>query len=204
MVAASMNRTDREDWIEGYLSLSYDDTPTDMDSGYTVVRRGSDAIHTNYNATLYPENLRMSAVTTPPVVKKDQIQKGCQVRINDHADNPRMTGTLGIVIGVEEWGCHLSSLAAATGRYRASWEEMTLVSPNPLPMESGASGNEWQPQTISAYLDKPKTKEDLIREAREKGCVPSGDFCVNCGSADMVRTGACLSCLNCGQGGSCG
>lgn len=207
MVAASINRNeiDREDWIEGYLSLSYDDTPTDKDSGYNVVRRGSDAIHINYNATLYPESLRMSVTATVPHVVPGKIEKGCQVRIHNE-DNPRLHGTLGIVIKVDEWGCHLSSLAAATGRYRASWEEMTLVSPNPIPEYPEAYGNEWQPQTVEAYLSKPqaKTKEELTREAKDKGCTATGDFCTVCGSADMVRTGACLSCLNCGQGGSCG
>jgi hypothetical protein len=32
----------------------------------------------------------------------------------------------------------------------------------------------------------------------------SGDICDYCGSAQMMRTGACLTCMNCGESGGCG
>lgn len=186
-----------DDWGEGYPDLAY--------SVYNGSRRKGDSSDASYlsliNQNVVSENVVMSSELS--TMNPLNIQKDHQVRINNE-DNPRLHGALALVIKVEEWGCHLSTLASASGRYRATWEEMTPVSPNPLPVDSEASYDEYQPQTVEAYLSKPKTKNEMTREAKEKGFTPSGDFCVNCGSADMVRTGACLSCLNCGTGGSCG
>lgn len=78
-------------------------------------------------------------------------------------DNQRLDGATATVIKLEEWGAHVATKAAATGGYRASWDEM-------LPL-AGLNGTQ-------NY---------------------SGDACNDCGSMRMVRTGTCLTCMDCGS-----
>ena len=51
---------------------------------------------------------------------------GDRVRINA-PENPRLHGTLASVASLEPWGAHLFAPAAATGRFRAVFEEMVPV-----------------------------------------------------------------------------
>jgi hypothetical protein len=193
-----------DDWGEGYPDLDY--------SRYNVARNREGSSDAGYlslvNQDVVSENVVMPSELSS--VNPVSIQMNHQVRINNE-DNPRLHGALALVIKVEEWGCVLSTLASASGRYRATWEEMTPIPSEGIGSVSEASYAQYEgvksvtvSQPVTSKSQQIKDASSMLKEARDKGFVPSGDFCVNCGSADMVRTGACLSCLNCGTGGSCG
>ena len=57
---------------------------------------------------------------------------GDRVRL-DCPENERLHGASAVVAAVAPWGCHVRTTAAATGRYRASWDE--------LRPDQGASGD---------------------------------------------------------------
>lgn len=57
---------------------------------------------------------------------RDQVTVGCRVCIVT-PDNPKLHNTLGTVLEIEEWGCHLDAPAAESGRFRALWSEMVVV-----------------------------------------------------------------------------
>ena len=40
--------------------------------------------------------------------------------------NPKLDGTDATIVGLEPWGAHCAAPAAATGNYRAAWEEMEM------------------------------------------------------------------------------
>jgi len=45
---------------------------------------------------------------------------------------------------------------------------------------------------------------DIMRDAPRSNVQRSGDFCDTCGSANMIRTGSCLTCADCGtNNGAC-
>ena len=63
---------------------------------------------------------------------------------------------------------------------------------------------EWalEPPAPRAHVARhPVTRTPPGSEPTER---PTGDLCLVCGSARLVRTGSCLTCLDCGEGGSCG
>lgn len=51
---------------------------------------------------------------------------GDPVRVHT-PENERLHDSLALVVRVQEWGCHLDAPAAATGRFRAAWDEMRPV-----------------------------------------------------------------------------
>ncbi len=69
-------------------------------------------------------------------MKRDDL-----VHINT-PENERLHGAPALVDTVEEWGCHLLTVAAATGRFRAAWHEMEeSATPDPLPHVATMEGN---------------------------------------------------------------
>lgn len=94
-------------------------------------------------------------------------------------DNPRLHRAIGTVESLELWGAHVWVNAAATGRYRAGWEEMEAMS-------SGGSNGKASP---------------TISKARVEGY--TGDACDQCGGCRMKRNGACLLCEDCGSSSGC-
>lgn len=103
-----------------------------------------------------------------------QIQAGMQVRIIT-PENKALNGAMAFVSKVEEWGAHLLTEAAATGRFRAAWHEMG-------PYGEGETGGKAL-SVVSGF---------------------TGDICGHCGGSRMIRAGACLCCQDCGTSGGCG
>lgn len=87
-------------------------------------------------------------------------------------DNARLDGAFGKIERLEDWGAHVATAAAATGKFRAAWCEMTPA---------------------GVVLQGSMGDEEL-----------TGDFCLTCGSARMIRSGACKTCADCGESGGCG
>lgn len=54
-----------------------------------------------------------------------QLTSGDTVTLNT-PDNPRLHNAAATVAEVTEWGAHVLTDAAATGRFRAAWGEMVL------------------------------------------------------------------------------
>ena len=69
------------------------------------------------------------------------------------------------------------SPAAATGAFRAAWSEMELI--------------------IGGGIVVPK--KVLSQEEAQ-----TGDVCQDCGGINMVRSGSCLTCQDCGSNSGCG
>jgi hypothetical protein len=84
--------------------------------------------------------------------------------------NRFVEGALAIVGSFEEWGAHTLTDATRTGQYRAAWEEMAPAAEVPL-------------------------KKRLMPVAKEM----TGDYCPDCQSPNMVRTGTCNTCQDCGS-----
>lgn len=94
-------------------------------------------------------------------------------------DNPRLHRAISVVESLEPWGAYVLTKATATGRYRAGWEEMEVV---------------------SIGSDATKFPSPIIK-ARESGY--TGDACEQCGGFRMKRNGACLLCEDCGSSNGC-
>ena len=102
------------------------------------------------------------------------ISPGSQVRLCT-PDNPRLDRAIGTVYAVTEWGAYVRTDAAATGEYRAGFNEM--VSPHGTTPE------------VNGY--------SKVAVAISQGY--TGDECFKCGSSKMRRNGTCLVCDECGS-----
>ena len=93
-------------------------------------------------------------------------------------DNPRLDGASGFVSAITDWGAHVLTDAAATGRFRAAWQEMV-----PWGETNGSvSATVAVSVSLSAY---------------------TGDVCPTCGGSRMVRRGTCSCCEDCGTTTGC-
>jgi hypothetical protein len=92
-----------------------------------------------------------------------------------NTDIPRLEGQRGEVLEVTEWGAHVETAAAATGRFRAHHSEMAPYDPPP------------------ALKPKPS-----VREAGY-----SGEICPVCNGCRMRRNGSCQLCEDCGSTTGC-
>lgn len=92
----------------------------------------------------------------------------------DVPENPRLHGHDAVVdrLAIEGWGAYVKCDAAATGEFRALWEEMKT------------------PKSMAAVKASEATY--------------SGEICCTCGGSKMMRSGACLTCMDCGTSGGCG
>ncbi len=106
------------------------------------------------------------------------MQSGDLVILNV-PDNPRLHGASAVVDRLTDWGAHVRTAAAATGRFRASHEEMGLVRADLMLVEA-------------------------LNAARSRRQGYTGDVCCNCQGVRMRRNGACLVCDDCGTSGGCG
>jgi ribonucleoside-diphosphate reductase alpha chain len=110
-------------------------------------------------------------------------------------DNLVFHGAEATVEELTDWGAHVSTGAAATGRFRALWCEMRHLTETPMPDEI----------ILSAVLREGAGKNGTAT-AREQARVEgfSGDVCPQCSSIKMIRAGVCLTCVDCGSTSGCG
>jgi hypothetical protein len=94
------------------------------------------------------------------------VRVGSKVRLVT-PDNPRLDGALATVVRLAEWGAHVLTAKAGSGRFRALFSEM-----DPLPNPTRSS--------------------------------PTGNPCEKCGSPNVIRTGSCVTCQDCGENSGCG
>ena len=114
----------------------------------------------------------MLTIVPDPPDPRTYATVGKTIRLNTPG-NARLHGSPAVVAVVEEWGARVRTPAAATGEYRAAWEEM-------LPLDDHSPHGAPPP---------------LYR--------PAEDVCVNCQGMNMVWSGACKVCLDCGTSGGC-
>lgn len=149
------------------------------------------------------------------------IGTGSNVRLNT-PDNPRLHGSIATVEALTEWGAHVLAPAAATGRYRASDYEMEPLDDPPADSLSGeervpGSPPLTQPTLVENAAPAPTGRRAKPVSGTRVGAVgktrpakdtdvmsPTGNLCHHCGSCRMVRSGACETCLDCGESGGCG
>lgn len=113
-----------------------------------------------------------------------------------------LDGTRAWVGHAEEWGAHVRAEAAATGRYRAAWDEMEPLGTNgvhhappplppaPAPAVTAAPDQFHRPEVLDTGFDV---------QAKEQGY--SGNVCGKCGGSRLKRTGACETCEDCFESG---
>ncbi len=97
-------------------------------------------------------------------------------------ENPRLHMAPARIVELTDWGAHVVCRAAATGRFRAGYSEMV-----PAHQASDGLADDTAERTTAAI---------------ESGY--SGDVCDSCGSLQMRRSGACLTCDSCGANSGCG
>lgn len=78
-----------------------------------------------------------------------------------------------------------------TLHYRASWEEMDYIGPLPSSPEGrrGVTPSRPYPVGLNGKASKKET---------------TGGVCKNCQGANLVRTGTCVTCQDCGENEGCG
>ncbi|MCL5260300.1 MAG: vitamin B12-dependent ribonucleotide reductase [Gammaproteobacteria bacterium] len=98
--------------------------------------------------------------------------------------------------------------SAKSQQLEIDYEEEELVSTNLVPVHVGAKAQKVakeKPRTHGKSIETKKKKDseldDLIAEAKVKGYV--GEACPNCHQFTMVRNGACLKCVTCGETTGC-
>lgn len=89
-------------------------------------------------------------------------------------ENSRLDGQPGLITHVTDWGAFVNVSAAATGEFRALFNEMVHTNRNPSNSRSTAK--------LGGY---------------------TGDICSICGSIRMRRNGTCLLCEECGSTSGC-
>jgi hypothetical protein len=122
------------------------------------------------------------------------LREGDRVRLVTPG-NLRLHGAPAVVLSLAPWGAFVSCDAAGSGRFRALWEEMEPW------------GSELVSAAVVADTDTPygltaSGKGTLLAKARASGC--TGDACDDCGSFNMVRSGSCVACMDCGRTTGCG
>jgi hypothetical protein len=111
------------------------------------------------------------------------IPPGTQVTLR--VPGSPLDGTGAVVERAEGWGAHVLAPAAATGRYRAGWDEMEVGYRVPPPSTNGV------------HREVRDSGFDVL--AKEQGY--SGDVCGKCGGTRLRRTGACTTCEDCFESG---
>lgn len=157
------------------------------------------------------------------------VEVGTRVRLNT-PDNPRLHGAEATVVTMEQWGAHVNTPAAATHCFRAVWEEMEPLDyqpagqpgtatkeippliPHPVAVESPpgviAGINSSNSNGAEGY-NRPTSRGVLAtsstaRRAKDTDILnPTGEICARCQGVRMVRSGSCLTCLDCGESGGC-
>lgn len=77
-----------------------------------------------------------------------------------------------------------------TLHYRASFDEMDYIGPLP-PLSSPEDVRPNRPRAVGLNGKAPKKEV-------------TGDVCADCGGANLVRTGSCVTCQDCGRNEGCG
>lgn len=123
---------------------------------------------------------------------------GDKVRLNT-PDNPRLDGARAIVETTTEWGAHVLTDAAATGKFRALYSEMIIEREGTILLAEKAATHA---HSNGGYqeLKNPYVLRDN-KQAKSEGY--TGDACDTCGGLKMKRNGACLLCEDCGTSSGC-
>jgi len=113
-------------------------------------------------------------------------------------DNPILHGKPATIEAVTSWGAHVLCGAAATGRFRALHSEMIEITGAELISMHGES------RDVPDLPALPAGRHG-DRHGGRHGAGPGyeGQPCDRCGSLNLVRTGTCLTCLDCGTTGGC-
>lgn len=106
------------------------------------------------------------------------MKRGTTVRLVVE-ENPVLHGQLAIIKTVTEWGAFVACESAATGEFRAAFEEMESIA-EANGIVAGGSGSD---------------------DAAGMGY--TGNSCAVCGSVRVVRNGTCELCLECGSTSGC-
>lgn len=117
-----------------------------------------------------------------------QFEEGMLVRIVTPG-NVRLNGQQARVDAVTEWGAHLTT-GVGSGMFRALFSEM-------IPWVD--QKREKRSKTTKKTPKRPASKAVAVKEQGY-----TGDVCERCGSMRMKRSGACLTCEDCGENSGCG
>ena len=105
------------------------------------------------------------------------MNPGTQVTLNC-PENTRLHGASATVLAVMPWGAFVQTGAAASGYFRAAWDEMVEEKREAV----------W-PSSVVPVLHKAAGYE--------------GEACAICGAMKLRRNGSCLLCDGCGSTNGC-
>lgn len=115
-----------------------------------------------------------------------RIYPGREVRLA--TDHPLSNGKLGRVVSLHDWGAVLET-NFATRSYRATWSEME-------PVETTELVN----PEVNGRHENGVARNHTIRTV----LTLTGDVCPACQGVNLVRTGSCVTCQDCGANEGCG
>jgi hypothetical protein len=115
-------------------------------------------------------------------------------------DNHRADGQPATVEAVAEWGAHLKT-GFGSGEFRATWEEMTPPR-KPAVRTTGPVAKGVRSAFPATVGGKMPARNGVAKSvAKAQGF--TGDPCGKCQGGRMVRNGACLLCVDCGESSGC-
>lgn len=150
--------------------------------------------------------------TPPPLnghASTRRFQSGDTVRLLT-PENPRLNGSLAVIVQATEWGAHVQTTSAATGQFRALHEEMVLALESPaLILHAVAPDSDTVVEDYASLPDGFQPVAFSTTAAQEQRMIPAeemgytGDFCSTCGSSRVRRAGKCAVCEDCGTPTGC-
>lgn len=117
------------------------------------------------------------------------LYPGCEVRVA--TSHPLSNGKLARVVSLHDWGAVLET-NFGTRSYRAAWHEMEPVVVTEL-VNPEANGH-----APSAGILRNHTIRVVMSS------ILTGDACSVCQGVNLVRTGTCVTCQDCGANEGCG
>lgn len=125
------------------------------------------------------------------------LQVGSLVSLNV-PENPRLHNSTASILHLTDWGAHVLVSSSATGYFRALFEEMVELDEPLQTIE--------QQQSVKQSINGQELKESIdsspaVKKRRSQGY--TGNICMQCGGARMVRNGTCELCQDCGSTSGC-
>jgi hypothetical protein len=140
------------------------------------------------------------------------MQKGDEVKVVNTAASSadgvtpsRLEGAVALLDAPHPWGWEVLCGAAASGRFRAAWDQMETIEgkglfgglTNPEPEGLSTSLREHDLHAAVAGKHAPRA---VPRDAQG---TPTGQACTTCGAETVRKGSTCTTCPNCGEQDRC-
>ena len=139
------------------------------------------------------------------------LKPGTMVRLVT-PDNLRLHGAIARVESITTWGAYVKTPVAGSGQYRALFEEMEPAGPElggdvvgeTLAGSDTPVGLSYEPSSVKPVSTAFKRVNGNGKHTQPARWELTGNFCKACGGMNVVRTGSCETCQDCGDNSGCG